>query len=84
MPIHHDFIEPTGPFGLHDFFQLSSFREFQFNCRKAELCAARECKFLVFDGTDIKERGYNSDDADGKKRFVINMSLKKDEGLGGD
>lgn len=69
--------EPSDPFFHDDFSMLgfTSLPQFQINRRDAELWAVRDCKFLVFDDTDIKAQGYATDDEDGMLEWSLRLAL---------
>lgn len=78
MPMKNDLIEPSAPFGNHDFLNLahSSLSQFQIDRREAELWAVRDCKFLIFDDTPDPDRDYDSDDEQDMLDYALKMSME--------
>lgn len=69
--------DPSDPF-FHDDFSMLGFTilpQFQINRRDAELWAVRDCKFLIFDDTDIKAQGYAADDEDDMLEWSLRLTL---------
>lgn len=70
MPMKDDMRELSNPYGpsdsfVHDDFSMLAFvslPQFQINRRDAELWAVRDCKFLIFDDTDVKAQGSVTED----------------------
>lgn len=69
--------DPSDPFFHDDFSMLgfTSLPQFQINRRDAELWAVRDCKFLIFDDTDIKAEGYAADDEDDMLEWSLRLTL---------
>ncbi|KFA65056.1 hypothetical protein S40285_03092 [Stachybotrys chlorohalonatus IBT 40285] len=75
----NDLTNPTGPLGPHDLSQTAHIAHLQADRGQAEVWAMKDCKFLVFDDTDVQENGYDSDDEEGMLALALRMSNGQDE-----
>lgn len=73
----NDIAEPSAPLGPSDLRDMQTLSEFQVDRPTTELWAMRDCKFLVFDDTDIQTNGYDSDDEEGMLKYAMELSKEQ-------
>lgn len=77
----NDMTEGVPPLGRGDLAVASTLEKYQVSRLEAHLWAVRDCKFLIFDDTDSKAYGYDSDDEDDEAAMqrALEMSMQTDE-----
>jgi hypothetical protein len=69
----NDLMEPSLDLGSHDLSQIAELSKYKIERAKAQEWASMDIKFLVYDDTDVKVDGYDSDDEEGMLNFATEM-----------
>jgi hypothetical protein len=78
----NDLLDTAATQAPHDFAQIVELSKYKFERAKAQEWASKEIKFLVYDDTDVKTNGYDSDDEEGMLEHASKMSCEDGESLG--
>lgn len=65
---------PLGPEAMNTLSEISAY---QIDRQKAELWAQRDIKFLVYDDTNVRQNGYDSDDEEGMLEWALAISASE-------
>lgn len=65
---------PLGPEAMKMLSEISAYR---IDRQKAELWAQRDIKFLVYDDTNVRQNGYDSDDEEGMLEWALAISASE-------
>jgi hypothetical protein len=74
--MQNDMVDSPQPLGPADLKQVNSLLKFQVNRQKAERWAMRDMTFLIYDDTDAKTYGYDSDDEEGMLAHALQLSTE--------
>lgn len=77
--LENDLLDLTPNSSSVDFAQIAEISRYKFERAKAWHWAMDDMKFLVYDDTDIKINGYDSDDEDGKTAYAQWLSCEHEE-----
>jgi hypothetical protein len=72
--MENDLMKPPASLGSHDLAQFAELSGYRIERAKAQRWAMMEIKFLVYDDTDVKMNGYDSDDEEGELNHALRMS----------
>lgn len=83
--MENDLVGEHPPLGPGDLSVAATLGDFRVNRMESRLWAVTSMKFLIFDDTDIKENGYDSDDSydeDKMTRLALEMSMRPEDDPG--
>ncbi|MBE3045255.1 hypothetical protein IMZ48_22425, partial [Candidatus Bathyarchaeota archaeon] len=78
----NDLVGEHPPMQPEDVALASTLASFKVNRLESHLWAVSGIKFLIFDDTDIKQNGYDSDDEESMTRHALKMSMQTEDDLG--
>jgi hypothetical protein len=75
VKMKNDLQDTVTTLGSNMFAEIAEISKYKFERAKARQWATRDICFLVYDDSDVKINGYDSDDEEAQQEYALQMSL---------